>query len=225
MPTREDDYYAGRWRDLSQLPAMRDHWWWRPGWRVGKSFYTWHITFENAPVVRELAAYYQQQITLPTLDPVPAEGLHLTMQGIGFTDQIPDADITAIVNHARDRCSALPPFTLTLGPADADPEGAPLRIEPWAPIEQLRHTVRAAIADIWGADRVPEPAGGFFPHVTIFYSNTDADPAPLRARLTELRDTPPVTTTVNAISLIRLNRDTKVYRWDTIATIPLTATT
>jgi hypothetical protein len=38
--------------------AMRDHWWWRPGWGVGRSFYTWHITFDDQPAVDRLAAEY-----------------------------------------------------------------------------------------------------------------------------------------------------------------------
>ncbi|MGH3777668.1 MAG: hypothetical protein ACRDRR_18385 [Pseudonocardiaceae bacterium] len=34
---------------------MRDHWWW-PGWRVGRSSYTWHVTFDDQPAVHRLAA-------------------------------------------------------------------------------------------------------------------------------------------------------------------------
>jgi 2'-5' RNA ligase len=222
MPSREDSFYTQRWHDLTKLAQMRDHWWWRPGWHVGRSFYTWHVTFEKSPEVADLAAYYQQRITLPTLDPVPAEGLHMTLQGIGFTDDVTAEDVDAITRHAQNRCGRLAPFALTLGPVDADPEGAPLRVKPWAPVEQLRHALRASIADVWGPNRVPEAADQFFPHVTVFYSNAAADPAALRAALAALRGTPPVTTTVNAVSLIRLDRDEKVYRWNTIASVPLT---
>ncbi|MDT5026262.1 MAG: hypothetical protein QOE61_2688, partial [Micromonosporaceae bacterium] len=30
---------------------LRDHWYWRPGWSVGRRFYTWHLTFADQPDV------------------------------------------------------------------------------------------------------------------------------------------------------------------------------
>src|SRR5215211_568573 len=67
--------------------AMRDHWWWRPGWSQGRSFYTWHITFDGQPGMQQLADFYAPMLAnLPMLDAVPVKWLHLTMQGIGFTD-------------------------------------------------------------------------------------------------------------------------------------------
>jgi hypothetical protein len=123
MGSREDEFYSRTQAELDQLEETRDHWYWRPGWRVGRSFYTWHLTFQNAAEVAALAAYYQQQMPLPSLDPVPAEGLHMTLQGVGFTDEVTDTDIQAITDHARERCSALEPFALTLGPARGDAQG------------------------------------------------------------------------------------------------------
>jgi 2'-5' RNA ligase len=220
MGSREDAFYDRTQAELDQLEATVDHWYWRPGWRVGRSYYTWHLTFENTPEVAKLAAYYQRRISLPSLDAVPAEGLHMTLQGVGFTDEVSDSDVAAITDRARERCASLQPFTITLGPARADAQGVGFRIEPWAPIEQLRHELRAAIADTWSVDRVPDAADDFYPHVTIFYSNSAADPAPLRGLLADLRDTPPVTITVEAVSLIQLNRDEKVYRWGTPTSVP-----
>jgi 2'-5' RNA ligase len=214
-------YYAQRWQNLQQLDSMMDHWYWRPGWHVGRSFYAWHITFKDAPEVQRLAAFYQDRIRLAFLDPVPAEWLHLTMQGVGFTDEVSDHDIQAIVLAAQERCKQLAPFTLRLGPVDADPQGTPLAVRPWAPVVELRQAIRAAIADVWGGEQVPEAADGFFVHVTIFYGNAVADVSPLRQALTELRSTPPVETTVRSVSLIRLNRDEKIYKWETVAEVML----
>jgi hypothetical protein len=36
-----------------------DHWWWRPDWAPGRSFYTWHCTFREQPDVRRLARVYR----------------------------------------------------------------------------------------------------------------------------------------------------------------------
>jgi hypothetical protein len=27
--------------------GVRDHWYWRPGWAIGRRFYAWHITFAD----------------------------------------------------------------------------------------------------------------------------------------------------------------------------------
>jgi hypothetical protein len=44
----------------------------------------------------------------------------------------------------------------------------------------------------------------------------------MRKHLAELAATPPITITITAVSLIRLNRHEKVYRWDTTASVPFT---
>ncbi|WP_322767552.1 2'-5' RNA ligase family protein [Frankia sp. Cr1] len=199
---------------------MRDHWWWRPGWRVGRSFYTFHITFDSTPDVVDLAGRYQRALTLPTLDPVPADGLHLTMQGIGFTDEVNRTDLDAIISAAQARCAWLAPFDVTIGPADADPEAVMLQVAPWAPVDELRAAVRAAIGDVWGEARIPGAAGGFTPHVSVAYSGADTSAAPLRQCLAGIEPVS-VTSTVVAVQLIDLNRDRRVYRWSTVASMPL----
>jgi 2'-5' RNA ligase len=222
MPSREDEHYGQAWAALDALAETRDHWWWRPGWRIGRAAYTWHITFEDNPALAELAGTFQSSLRLPVLDPVPAEGLHMTLQGVGFTDEVSDDDIGAIVERARVRCARLAPFEVTFGPAYADVEGVQLRVEPWDPVEQLRLQLRAAIGDIWGEGQVPEITDGFVPHVTVFYSNAIANPEPMRERLRQLRDTrQQQRITIRRVSLIRLNRDDKIYRWTVAAAVPL----
>lgn len=219
--TSDDEFYARRWASLEALDSTVDHWYWRPGWRVGRSFYTWHLTFAQDDPVRRLATFYQDRVREPFLDRVPLDGLHLTIQGIGFTDEVNQRDLDRIQQSAAARLAALPGFDLTVGPADADSQGVPLAIRPIEAMTRVRTELRAAIADVWGADRVPEAADGFHPHVTLFYCNQAASPSTLRATLGALRDTPPVTSPVREISLIRLNRDHKVYAWQTVATAPL----
>ena len=70
---------------------MRDHWWWRPGWRPGRRMYTWHFTFDGQTALHELVNAYQERLAgLPSLDPIPRQWLHLTTQSIGFTDEVSD---------------------------------------------------------------------------------------------------------------------------------------
>jgi 2'-5' RNA ligase len=206
---------------------MRRHWWWRPGWRPGRRLYAWHLTFGDQPVSRGLAdlrrvvgGYQARLAGLPGLDLLPAEWLHLTVQAIGFADEIGAGDAERIVAAVRRRCAALAPVRLTLGPAVLMEEGVWLRVTPQRAARQVRAAVRAGIAEVWGPARVPEAAGGFTPHVSLAYSDTDGPDAPYAAALAAI---PPRSATVElaAVQAISLGRDTHLYHWETLATVPL----
>lgn len=206
---------------MTEREPMRDHWWWRPGWRVGRSFYTWHVTFENQPEAEQLVAAYAPVLEqLPQLDPVPLCWLHLTMQGVGFMDEIDRTDVEHIVDAARKRCADLDPFTVTIGPAHVDPETIQMPVRPVEPLVTVRRAIRAAIGDVWGADNVPEAADGYRPHVSLGYSNSAGPAEPIAAALTEHGEHV-AEVTVAAVSLIDLNRDRKAYEWTEVATAPL----
>jgi len=86
--------------------TVRDHWWWRPGWRIGRRFYTFHVIFDadevwGADELRLLMSEYRQSLAgMAGLDLIPDEWLHLTVQGVGFTDEVGAADIDAILGAA-----------------------------------------------------------------------------------------------------------------------------
>lgn len=136
--------------DKTQPSTMRNHWWWRPGWAVGRSFYTWHITFAEQAELRELAEAYTPVLAeLPMLDHIPVQWLHLTMQGVGFTDEVAQADVDAIVEAARRRLAELEPFTVTVGPPHVDPETIQMSVQPVEPLRNVRASIRAAIGEVW----------------------------------------------------------------------------
>jgi hypothetical protein len=79
---------------------MRRHWWWRPGWRPGRRLHAWHLTFGDQTVsrgraeLRRVAGDYQARLAgLPGLGLVPAEWLHLTVQPVGFADEVGAGDL------------------------------------------------------------------------------------------------------------------------------------
>ncbi|MDQ2588373.1 hypothetical protein CKY47_31295 [Saccharothrix yanglingensis] len=200
---------------------MRDHWWWRPGWVTGRSFYTWHVTFADQPGAQRLVADYAPVLAgLPQLDPVPARWLHLTLQGVGFTDEVDRHDIDLIVGAARKRCAELEPITVTIGPAYVDPETIQMPARPLEPLADLRLAIRAAIGDIWGTDHVPEPKAGFRAHVSLGYSNTAGPMEPV-AQALDAHGRHNGEVVVSSVSLIDLNRDHKAYEWTDVATVPL----
>lgn len=200
---------------------IRNHWYWRPGWGIGSRFYTWHITFDGQPEVEHLADQYRTLLSQqPNLDVIPNQWLHLTMQGIGFVHDVVSEDVDAIVAAARARCAHLAPFKLTIGAPHVDPESIQIAVDPVEPVRQLRTAIRAAIADVWGSDRVPEPAEPYHPHLSLAYTNTEGPAAPLVEALTSA---PNLTANaeIDSCQLIILNRDEGMYVWEPYATVKL----
>lgn len=218
----DTDHFAGRWRDFGALDRMADHWYWRPGWRLGRSFYTWHFTFPDATDLHGLVKSAQDALrTVPGLSVVPTRWLHLTTQGVGFVGEVDESELELITRQTQARLRVLEPFMLELGPVDADAEGIGLGVRPWAPVHAVRTAIRDAIATVWGHDQVPEAADGFRPHLTIAYSASSGPAAPVYTALEPLRSWPSVTVPVDSVELIELNRDEKEYRWITRVSLPL----
>lgn len=206
---------------MTEHEPIWDHWWWRPGWRIGRSFYTWHITFVDQPDVRQLVTDYAPVLAhLPILDPVPPQWLHLTLQGVGFTDEVARIETDRVVFAAQKRCSGLAPFSVTVGPAGVGRETIQMSVRPVEPLAELRRAIRSAIGDVWGHHNIPEPEDGFRPHVSLAYSNTTGPTEPLAEAL---RAHPEHTAdvTISSVSLIDLNRDNQAYEWTDVATVLL----
>jgi hypothetical protein len=92
--------------------------------------------------------------------------LHLTVQGVGFIDEVTAADRAAVVEAGRRRLAGSPAIDLTFGPADAADEGVLLAGAPKGPVAALRAHLRAAIAHALGAERVPgDDDEQIWPHV------------------------------------------------------------
>jgi 2'-5' RNA ligase len=187
---------------------VRNHWWWRPGWSPGRWMYAWHLTFGGQTVaggvvpLRGVVAAYQARLgELPGLDLVPVEWLHVTMQDVGFADEVSEDDLARIAAAVRRRCVRLTPVRLTLGPAVLVGEGIWPRVSPTEPVRRVRAAVRAGVAEVWGASHVPKPASGFTPHVSLAYSDTDGPDEPYAATLAGMGPRS-ATVAVGAIQLI-----------------------
>lgn len=201
--------------------AMRDHWWWRPGWHIGQRMYTWHITFDGQEALHDIATGYQDALTsLSGLDLIPHKWLHLTMQGIGFTSDVSPNEATAIADAVQRRCAQTAPFPLTFGQPKVDPEAIMFALNPAEPAQELRRQVRAGIGDVWGPDRVPEPPE-WAPHVSIAYSNATGPAQPYADALATVTLDAPATVLVKSVELIVLHRDNRMYEWETFATAQL----
>lgn len=200
--------------------SMRNHWWWRPGWSVGRRFYTWHLTFEGQEDVHRLAAEYRSALAPlgDILTPIPDHWLHLTMQGIGFVGQTKEEDVNAIVEAAHAHLAAVPAFDLRIGPAVLDPEAVLLRVDPDSAVRTVRNSIRTAIGEVLGG--IPEKAEGFTPHVSVAYSAQDGSTSPIRQILGGLSLTP-AQARISSAELIVIHRDNQMYEWEPFAKVPL----
>ncbi|MEU1403727.1 2'-5' RNA ligase family protein [Streptomyces sp. NPDC005728] len=205
---------------MTSFDTMRNHWWWRPGWNVGRRFYTWHLTFEGQDDVHRLAAQYRDAIVPlgSVLTPVPDQWLHLTMQGIGFVGEVQEQDVQAIVNAAKVRLAAVPAFDVQIGPHVPDPEAILLHVHPAGPVHAVRSAIRTAIGDV--LDEVPENVDGFTPHVSVAYSASDGPAKPIHRALDGL-DVAPAHARISSAELIVIHRDNQMYEWEPFATVPL----
>lgn len=179
--------------------------------------YTWHVTFADQPAVHRAAAVYRAALTGLALDPVADEWLHLTMQGVGFVDEVPRGVAAAVADAARVRLSGVAPFTLVFDRVVVDAEGVGFRFGESGP-GLVRAALRAAIGDVMPV--VPEAADGFAAHVTVAYSNADGSLRPVLDAVA-LVDVPPVEVRVSRADLIVLGRDTHAYTWEVFASVSL----
>lgn len=201
--------------------TLKNHWWWRPGWKVGTRFYAWHITFDQQPAIHELAAAYQAELaSVAGLDVIPARWLHLTMQGVGHVEDVSDGQITDLLRAARIRLADLTPSVVRFKKPVIRPEAIVLPPHPVSPIQAIRGAVRTAIGDTFGAGAVPERATGYQPHVSLAYVSADQ---PITASLDAINrvHVEPVDATIGAVSLIKMHRDSRMYEWETIETVSL----
>lgn len=201
--------------------TVRDHWWWRPGWRVGRRFHAFHVTFAGADPLYELVGAYRRALTGLDVTTVPDRWLHLTMQGVDFADDLPAATTARLVERAREVLAGVPAFEVSFGgEVVVGDEAVALTAEPAGPLRELRRAVRAVIGDVRGADRVPEDPDRYRPHVSVAYLTSPGPSAPYRIAVSQIRPRP-VRVRVDRVDLIALHRDDRLYEWTTVAPVPL----
>jgi len=206
------------------VTAIRNHWWWRPGWRAGRHFYACHLTLDDQPQLQTLVKQYHDAIGhLPGLDLIPRQWLHITMQGIGFADEISPADLEAVTAAVQERLRALEPPAAAFHRATVQPEAVLLKAEPPRTLYQLRIAVYDAIASILDpgkfSEHRPEPRQ-FTLHVSAAYVTSDGPAEPVAEAIAGL-DPKPVTATFHAISLLEFHRDRRMYEWTHATPLPI----
>ncbi|WTY50986.1 2'-5' RNA ligase family protein [Micromonospora sp. NBC_01412] len=211
-------YVDEDWARYRALDSLVNHWE-RTGWRQGRRSYHWMMCLGESEALRALATVCQAGLGhIPTLDMVPLKGLHLTVQKVGFTDEVPAAQLDQIVAAARRRLEGLSPFSLRVGPLAGSAGAVRFSAGPHPPVRSVRQALRRALAEVRGERAVPARATEFVPHVSIAYNNTPTDAAPVIDLVASLRSVASVTTAIHSVELVELRREPRSYAWDVLAT-------
>jgi 2'-5' RNA ligase len=209
--------------NIEYVDELHDHWWWRPGWRAGRHFYACHFTLGDQPELQNLVAEYQETLRgVGGLDLIPAHWLHLTMQGVGFVDEVETNRITKLAMVAAEKLVTVRAPVVTFHRPVIRPEAVYLPAQPADDIRAVRSAVRDAIAAVLGESGLEgaEKLTSYRPHVSVAYSNMDQPPAPILEALSRI-DPPPVTVTLRHVDLLAFHRDHRMYEWTSASPLPI----
>ncbi|MER6010174.1 2'-5' RNA ligase family protein [Streptomyces bluensis] len=206
------------WVAFSALEEMTDHWS-RPGWSDGARAYYWMLTFPGSPELADLAVTCQDELTALGLDPVPADGLHLTLARIGARDAVTRRQLEALAQTAARELPGA--FTLRIVPLAGSRGAVRFSVGPWAPLVHLHAALLHAGRSEDLSSR--EPTALFRPHLSIAYNNRRRPAAPVTAAVAYLRSLASVAVEVADVQLVELRRDGATYRWDVLESLPLAA--
>jgi 2'-5' RNA ligase len=172
----------------------------------------------------ERMADYQQALTgITGIDLIPPQWLHLTMQGIGFTDEINAAELVALDHALTAELSTINPPTVEFRYLTIHPEAIFLKAHPAEALYPLRSKMHDAVSSVLGAERFTEPVpdrAEFLPHVSIGYINRDDEAEPIAAALDRLA-TRSVKVTFTKADLLEYHRDRRMYEWTSATPVPI----
>jgi 2'-5' RNA ligase len=160
---------------------------------------------------------------VPNLDLIPPGSLHLTMQRIGWADEVSPAELEAVAERIADRLRDAPRPVVTLHQPTVWDEAVVLKVLPAEPIYALRLAVYQAIADVLGPRALPvaPPAPErFVPHVSVAYVNGDGPAQPVFDALGRVHP-PPVTVTFRVAPILAFHRDHQMYEWTSAVPVPI----
>lgn len=208
---------AHDWAAFDALDEMTDHWS-RPGWSDGARAYYWLLAFRDVPALNEVALHCQEALAPLGLDPVPAEWLHVTLVRAGSPGSVDTAQLRRLVETVRTKLPEA--FALCATPLAGSRGAVRLTLSPWQPLVHL-HAALVAAGTAVGLTAKKSTAL-FRPHLSLAYNNRPRPAGPVIETVAGLRSLPSVELSVADVQLVELRRCGAEYRWDVLASLPLT---
>jgi hypothetical protein len=198
--------------------SLVNHWTHLPEWWPGRRLWVFYLTYAGQPDLHAAVRAYQGALDgIDELDLVHTGWLHTTIQGITFADELGPDEIARVEAQARAAIgrTGLPALTISRPVLDNDAISMP--VDPLDELVGVRAELRASVTRTLGADKLyqlPQPLGGFRPHVSIAYVNTDVPDADWVRRRLDTVTAPDLTVPVPQVSLVLLAREGSRWFWD-----------
>jgi 2'-5' RNA ligase len=155
---------------------------------------------------------------MPYLDHVPPSDLHLTVDRVGFEDEVAPEVLAGIEGLVRVACSKMAPFTVAVGPVAGSKGAIRLSVTPWRPILALKEAARRAT--LGSMPTAAADPGEFLPHIGIAYCNGEVSSQELIDTARTLRNLPTVKAEVFHMTLVRLTRLQGAWAWEPLQAVP-----
>lgn len=203
---------------------LRDHWQWRPEWVVDRACLLWYLTFETQPDLSRQAEQVRACLRdVSAVDVVPTPWLHLTLDDVGFADQLTPGEVEQVVVSARASVADWEPPPIQLGPLAPMDDSVVLMAGPIPDLVDLRDRLRAATTSVLGAETTSF-LDDFRPHVTLAYLNDACDPDAVMRPLGEVADAQ-VVVAEPRLTLASVTRYDRHYQWTSCDQLSLRSTT
>jgi len=157
------------------------------------------------------------------IDLIPPQWLHLTMQGVGFTDEISADELAALDDALTAGLATIEQPAVEFRYLTVHPEAVYLKAHPAAALYPLRLKMHDAVVSVLGPKRFSEPApdrAGFLPHVSIGYVSRDGETEPIATALNRLNPKT-VESTFAKADLLEYHRDNRMCEWASVTSIPI----
>jgi 2'-5' RNA ligase len=188
-----------------------------PEWKEGdRGLWAMYLTFHDQPELHDVVTGYQDVLSAHSgLDLVHQDWLHMTVNGVGFTDEVAPSAIETLVSQISESMAAHPLPPLKVAGPMVDHDAISLLLSPTAEIVAIRAEIQALAGSVLhGAPlyRLPEPKVGFRPHISIAYANRDWTAEEIEPILAEI-DVVDLTLRVSELSFIELRRTQRAWTW------------
>jgi 2'-5' RNA ligase len=185
-------------------------------WRSGHTSLAWLLPLAEHDGLRRLVNQYQYALReLPGFDLVPLEWMHILLQEVGFTDDVPRERVNTLLDAVRKRLLDVSPMTLAFHRAVVLPESLVLPAEPYSSLLDLRTAIREASAEALPGDELPGEPEETDKHVTLAYSSS-VGPAVFAVAALENTMVEPTTARIPGVSLVELRRDHFCGEWRSV---------
>jgi len=206
--------------------GLVNHWIDMPEWSPSRELWAFYLTFGQESLLHSAVRNYHGQMKqTPGLDTIEAEWLHLTLQGIAFSDEVGNTSIAAITELLAPQIAQTPIPTLTAQRLEVDLDSIIIPVAPTQPLTELRQLIRDTASTILGPSplyQLPGPRIGFAPHISLAYAYSSVSEAALASLMESLKPVP-VDLNVKHLSLIRLKREPRRWSWSYERRLPFSA--